>query len=123
MEDIVWLVEWVAWKMPRRLLTRQALQMKRMFLALKGNARVLVIANLFWTIPASFTGVYLQLYMAEQGLSKIEIGSIASAQVATQMIGALCGGWLAYRFGRLRTIVAVDSVSYTHLTLPTNREV
>jgi MFS family permease len=112
MEEIIWTIEWVAWRLPQKLLARQAFQIRRMFGMLKGNTRALVIYNLFWTIPGSFMGVYLQLFMAEQGLTKIEIGSIASAQITVQMIGALFAAWLAERFGRLRSITTFDAICW-----------
>jgi len=108
MESLIWFFETVIWKGPRHLLRRQTVEFRRMASAPTGNARPLVFFNIFWTIPNAFLVVYLQLFMAERGLSKIEIGTITSAQVAVQMIGALCGGYLADRLGRIRTIRWVD---------------
>lgn len=108
MDEILWHVEWLVWRMPLRLATQRLRHFRRMLGSVRGNARALVSWNIYWTTPASFLGVYLQLFMAEQGLTKIEIGTIASAQIVTQMACALVAGYLADRLGRLRTITFVD---------------
>jgi len=112
MDEIVLLIEWLAWRLPKEILSRQAINLKKMFGALKGNARPLMLYNIFWSIPNSFLGIYLQLFMVEQGISKIEIGTIASAQLVAQMAGAFMGGFLAERMGRLRTITLVDGLCW-----------
>ena len=109
MDELFLLFEWVAWRLPRELLTRQAIQLRKMWGALQGNAKPLMLCNIFWTIPGSFMGIYLQVFMVEQGLSKIEIGTVASAQLVAQMFGALLGGFLAERYGRLRTVTLIDT--------------
>src|SRR6185503_2659036 len=98
--------------MPQLLLRHPTTHFRRMAGAPEGNARALVFFNIFWTIPNAFMVVYLQLFMSERGLTKIEIGTITSAQVAVQMIGALCGGYLADRLGRLRTVQWVDILAW-----------
>ncbi len=112
MDSLVWFFETLIWKGPRHLLRRQTMEFRKMAAAPQGNARPLVFFNIFWTVPNAFLVVYLQLFMAERGLSKIEIGTITSAQVAVQMVGALCGGYLADRLGRLRTVMWVDILTW-----------
>lgn len=112
MDEFLWTVQWLAWDLPRALLTRQTRQFRRMWGAVRGNARALATFNIFWTLPMNFMNIYLAVYMKERGLTEIEIGSIVSAQLATQAVGALLGGWLAERFGRLRTITWVDTLCW-----------
>ncbi len=112
MEELLWTVQRLAWELPRDLLTRQAHQFRRMWNAVRGNARALAAYNIFWTLPMNFMNIYLPVFMKERGLTEIEIGSIVSAQLATQAVGALLGGWLAERFGRLRTITWVDTLCW-----------
>jgi MFS family permease len=80
--------------------------------ALQGNARVMFATVLCWALPMSYTGAYLQLYMADQGISKLAIGTLASAQMAAQIVGALLGGWLAERWGFRRTLLTFDWLTY-----------
>jgi len=80
--------------------------------SLQGNARVMFATVLCWSLPMSYTGAYLQLYMADQGLSKLAIGTLASAQMAAQLVGALLGGWLAERWGFRRTLLTFDWLTY-----------
>ena len=79
-----------------------------MFRSIRGNPRVLIVTNLFWALPISFSVVYLQIYMKEMGLSEIAIGSVSSAQLVAQVIGALLGGWLADRLGQKKTLMIFD---------------
>jgi len=103
-------LEWVAWRLPMGLLTAQINRVRKMSAALKGNARPLALFNICWTIPNFFAGLYMGPFLAEQGLTKIQIGTLATAGNAAMMVGALCGGWMADRLGRLRTIMIVDAL-------------
>jgi len=94
------------------MVLRQAGRFGRMLGALQGNARVMFATVLCWALPMSYTGAYLQLYMADQGLSKLAIGTLASAQMAAQIVGALLGGWLAERWGFRRTLLTFDWLTY-----------
>lgn len=109
MDEFFSLIEWMTWRLPRELMAKQSIQFRKMWGSLKGNAKPLMLCNIFWTIPSAFMGIYLPLYMADQGLSKIEIGTVMSAQLVAQVFGALVGGYLAERFGRLRTVNLVDT--------------
>jgi len=112
MDEVLGTIYRLTWDLPLELLTRQTHHFRRMWGAVRGNARSLAAYNIFWTLPMNFMNIYLPVYMKERGLTEIEIGSIVSAQLATQAVGALLGGWLAERFGRLRTITVVDSVCW-----------
>jgi len=112
MQGIALALEWVAWRLPMSLLNAQLSRLRTMFAALKGNARPLALFNICWTIPNFFAAVYMGPFLVEQGLTEIQIGSLATAGNAAMMVGALCGGWMADRFGRLRTIMFVDAVAW-----------
>ena len=109
MDEFFSLLEWMAWRLPRELMAHQSIQFRKMWGSLRGNARPLMLCNIFWTIPSSFMAIYLPLFMADQGLSKIEIGTVMSAQLIAQMLGALVGGYLAERWGRLRIVTLIDT--------------
>lgn len=112
MEELLRSLEWMAWGQPREFLKKRTAHFMRMVASVKGNARGLVAFNIIWTLPNAFAGVYLSVYMKEQGLTEIEIGTLISAQLVVQAIGALLGGWLADRFGRLRTVTLVDAICW-----------
>ncbi len=83
-----------------------------MFGTLKGNSLPLVKYDILWVLPIQFTMLYLRLFQREQGLTEVEIGTISSFQIAAQVGGALCGGYLAERLGRLRTVTWVDAIAW-----------
>ncbi|MEK7476520.1 MAG: MFS transporter [Candidatus Coatesbacteria bacterium] len=112
MEELLLTVEQVAWNLPRRFLTEHAWHLRRAWNRLGSNARALAGYNIFWTIPNAFAGIYLLVYMKEQGLTEIEIGSIVSAQLTVQVVCAVFAGWVAERFGRLRVVTWVDGLCW-----------
>lgn len=83
-----------------------------MFGTLKGNSLPLVKYDILWVLPIQFTMLYLRLFQREQGLTEVEIGTISSLQLVSQIGGALCGGYLAERWGRLRTVTWVDAIAW-----------
>ena len=42
---------------------------RRMWGAVRGNARALAAYNIFWTLPMNFMNIYLPVYMKERGLT------------------------------------------------------
>lgn len=112
MQELFRRFEWLTWALPREVLERHAWHFRRVLRDMTSNARALAGYNIFWTLPNAFAGIYLQVYMAEQGLTAIEIGSIVSAQLTVQVVCAFLGGWVSDRFGRLRVITWVDALTW-----------
>jgi MFS family permease len=112
LDRAVWFAQWLVWELPQELVLHQAFRLKRMFRALKGNARIMMPTSFCWALPMNFIAVYLPLYMVECGLSKIAIGTLVSAQMTAQIVGALLGGWLAERWGFRRVLLTFDWLCY-----------
>jgi len=101
-------VEWMVVWLPTRLFVRPLTRSRRMFEGLSSNSWNLIWTSVFWMIPVAFAGVYLQVFMREQGLSVIRIGTLGSIAVVFQLAGALAGGWAADRIGWKRCLVWLD---------------
>ena len=110
MNELFSIVERLAFRLPGEFLSRHAVQLRRMFSAFRGNARVLVLTNICWMLPVTFSTVYLPIFMAEQGLSKTQIGTLGSVSFIFQVAGALFGGRVAERLGWKRTLMTFDGV-------------
>ena len=106
-DPILDLVGWMTARAPWKLLDR-FLHVRTQFRELSSNARTLILTSFFWTLPFAFSAVYLRIFMKEQGLSAIEIGTISSIQVMFQVIGSFCGGYVADRLGWKRSLIAID---------------
>src|SRR5581483_610654 len=114
---MIGLIGELVWRLPRQILTRQTLQTRRMFRAARGNAKVLLATNTFWMVPISFGGTYLPLFMAEQGLSKVEIGTLTSTQLGAQILGSFFGGWIADRLGWKKALQILDGTIWPAIFL------
>jgi MFS family permease len=112
MEELLLTAEWVTWTFPRQLLREHAWHLRRAWRSMSPNAKALAGYNIFWTLPGAFSGIYLQVFMKEQGLTEIEIGSVVSAALTVQVVTALLSGFAAERFGRLRTVTWVDGTTW-----------
>ena len=110
MGQIFSLIEYFAFRLPGEFLSRHAIQLKKMLGAFKGNARVLVLTNICWMLPVTFSTVYLPIFMSEQGLSKTQIGTIGTVSFIFQVMGALLGGRVAEKLGWKRTLITFDGI-------------
>ena len=108
-DPILDLVTWATVRVPGHVVSR-LYHVRTQFNGLPRNARILALTSFFWTLPTAFSVVYLRIFMREQGLSEIEIGTISSIQVAFQVAGSFCGGWMADRLGWKRALVLLDLV-------------
>jgi MFS family permease len=75
---------------------------------LEGNPKVLILLEPLWGIPYYLINPYASLYMRDIGLSKIQIGSLQSIFMISQVIIGLFAGALADKFGRKKTTVFGD---------------
>ena len=90
------------------LLHERTEHIRRLFSALEGNARVIVITESIAAIFYEWYGTYLPLYMLALGVDEVQIGVLASVLVLTKLVSTLLGGYVADRFGRKRTLVVFD---------------
>ena len=93
--------------------------------SLTGNPRACVYTEPLWGVPFNLYAPYVSVYMLALGLTDANIGLILSVSWGFQIIFALISGVITDKLGRRLTTLIFDilAVSYTHLTLPTNREV
>jgi MFS family permease len=83
----------------------------------KGNARTCIIVEPMWGIPNYLFMPYASLYMLALGVSETGIGVIATVGMALQTVWSLVGGWITDRFGRKRTSLVFDLISWSVPTL------
>ena len=95
-----------------RRLVQQRYQLGDLFAVVKGNARVLVITEGLSAVSFQWYSTYLPLYMVALGVSKVQVGLLASVLILTQFISTLFGGYLANRFGRKRVLVVFDIICW-----------
>ena len=81
------------------------------------NVKILLSTEPLWGIPVVWVRTYTSLFMAALGLSPTQIGWVASLMLITQMLVAPFGGYMADRFGRKRTLICFDTVSWIIPTL------
>ena len=110
MDQLFSFIERFAFKLPGEYIARHAAQLRKMLKAFRGNARVLVLTNICWMLPVTFSTIYLPIFMSEQGLSKTQIGTIGSVSFIFQIMGALLGGRVAEKLGWKRTLMTFDGV-------------
>lgn len=85
---------------------------RKLFAAVEGNARVLVITEGASAIAFHWYTTYFSLYMVALGVSEIQVGLLASVMIAAQFVSTLLGGYAADRFGRKRMLVVGDIICW-----------
>ena len=83
----------------------------------KGNARTCIIVEPMWAIPNYLFVPYASLYMLALGVSETGIGVISAVGMVLQTVWSLVAGWITDRFGRKRTSLVFDLVSWSVPTL------
>jgi len=87
--------------------------MAAVLFSVRGNARACLFTEPLWAIPNSLAAPFFTLYMYSLGARDAQIGMILSAGLLVQVASAVAGGALADKFGRRRTLVVVDTISWT----------
>jgi len=86
-------------------------------LSFQGNARSCIVVEPMWGISYNLFVPYASLYMLALGVSNTGIGSIATISMVIAMFWSLSGGWITDRFGRHRTTLVFDLMSWTIPTI------
>ncbi|HHY98969.1 MAG TPA: MFS transporter, partial [Firmicutes bacterium] len=76
------------------------------------NVQILLSTEPLWAIPVTWIRTYASLFMEQLGINAVEIGWLASLTLITQMLVAPFGGYVADRFGRKRTLIVFDILSW-----------
>jgi DHA1 family tetracycline resistance protein-like MFS transporter len=80
---------------------------------LRGNPQVCVYTEPMWGIPYNLYAPYASLYMLALGVSDSQIGMLTSIGLAFQVLFALLSGAITDKFGRKRTTLVSDLISWS----------
>jgi len=98
-------------KKPINLLGRQGQKVSLMFSELAPVQAVTIYAGVLWVIPIVLQQ-YTSIYMVQLGLSKTEIGTYQTLLQAITPIGYFLGGYLSDVWGRKKTLIFFDILSW-----------
>ncbi|NLK08815.1 MAG: MFS transporter [Firmicutes bacterium] len=76
------------------------------------NVEILLGTEPLWAVPVTWMRTYASLFMAALGLSATQIGWMASITLVVQMLVAPFGGYTADHFGRKRSLITFDIISW-----------
>jgi MFS family permease len=79
---------------------------------LRGNARGCVLTEPLWGIPFNLYAPYTSVYMLAFGLSDSQIGLLTSVGLVLQVFTSLLSGAITDKFGRKRTTLVIDLISW-----------
>lgn len=80
---------------------------------LRGNVRGVVLTEPLWGIPYNLYAPYVSVYMLALGLADSQIGLVASVGLTCQIFWATMSGAITDKFGRKRTTLVADIVSWS----------
>jgi len=80
---------------------------------LHGNARGCVYTEPLWGIPYNLYAPYVSIYMLAFGLTDSQIGLITSLGLVVQIFWTMLSGALTDKFGRKRTTLIFDILSWS----------
>jgi len=81
--------------------------------ALKGNPRYAVFTEPLWGVPHTLYAPFFTLYMFHLGVLDAQIGLLITVALIIQMISSVLGGVLTDKYGRRKTNVLWDHLSWT----------
>jgi MFS family permease len=97
-----------------RLLQRiQSNEIVRTFMELKGNPKACIATEPLWYIPYNLFSPFISVYMISLGLTDTQIGTLLSITMIIQLISSFFGGVITDKFGRRKTTVMVDIISWS----------
>ena len=80
---------------------------------LRGNSRGVVLTEPLWGLAFNLYAPYVSVYMLALGLQDSQIGLIASIGLACQFGWTLISGAITDKFGRKRTTLVTDIISWS----------
>lgn len=80
---------------------------------LRGNPRAAVLTEAVFGVPFNLYNPFLSVYMVALGVTDEGLGLIASVGMVVQMAAMLVSGALVDRFGRRRTLLVADLLSWS----------
>lgn len=75
---------------------------------LHGNQRVTIFIQPLFGLPYSLYIPFQAMYMARLGLDPLQIGTVSTVNILSQMLSSIFGGVLADKLGRRRCLFIVD---------------
>ncbi len=99
-------------KKPINLLGQQGRKVGQMFGDIAPVQAVTIYAGILWVIPIAMVQPYTSVYMVQLGLSKTEIGVYQTLLQVISPIGYFMGGYLSDVWGRKKTLIAFDILSW-----------
>lgn len=79
---------------------------------LRGNPRATVLTEVMFGIPYNLFSPFFSVYMLALGVTDQQIGTIASLGLVLQVFTALLSGAIVDKFGRRKTLLIIDLLSW-----------
>ena len=77
------------------------------------NSRFFIATTFTCSMAMALTDPFKSLYLSQLGLSKLAIGGFFALDMSLRIGGVLLGGFVAQRWGHLRTLLVFDTISWT----------
>ena len=84
---------------------------------LRGNAKPCILTEPLWGIPMNLYTPFVVLFMYGLGVGDVEIGTILSVGLASQVLFAFAGGVVTDKFGRRKTTFIAEFFAWSIPTL------